>query len=379
MVGGGEGAFIGDIHRAAARLDGVIDLVCGAFSSDAGNSYRTGVRLGLSPARVYADWQTLLEREAALPAGARMEFVSIVTPNDLHLPVAVRALESGFHVLSEKPATRTLGEARLLAQAVAEHRRCYAMTHTYLGYPMIAEARARILEGSIGTVRRVNVSYVQGWLASSVETSGNKQAQWRTDPQRAGAGGCVADIGVHAFNLAEYVTGLDVTQLCASLGASLPGRKLDDDAAAFLRFRNGARGMLTASQIATGEANDLSIHVYGATGGLAWSHGDPNALQLLGSDGTAQTLRAGTQLNALHPATLEFCRTPIGHPEGFLEAFANLYRAFAADVRAPGASAGRVGRSPATIDAALRGMAFIDAMVRSNESGQRWMELTADS
>lgn len=376
MVGGGEGAFIGEIHRAAARLDGEVELVCGAFSSNPDVARRTGARLGLPPERVYPSWQDMLARESRLPPESRTEFVSIVTPNDLHFPVAERALDCGFHVLSEKPATRTLAEAQAVAAAVARTGRCYALTHTYLGYPLVAEARMRVRAGDIGNVRRVEVAYPQGWLATRLEDSGSRQAQWRTDPQRAGVGGSVGDIGVHAFNLAEYVTGLRVSRLCADITATVPGRRLDDQAAALLRFENGAAAILTASQVSTGEENDLTIRVYGETGGVSWSHRDPNSLHLLSLNGAQRTLRAGNNVADLHPSTRAQCRTPAGHPEGYIEAFANIYRTFAADVRAWSATNTTVAlSSPATIDAALRGMAFIEAMVASSAAGQRWVEL----
>jgi len=380
MAGGGEGAFIGEIHRAAARLDGEIELVCGAFSSSPQVSRRTGAKLGLAPERVYGSWEHLLAEEALLPADSRMEFLCIVTPNDLHFPIAVRALEAGFHVLSDKPATRTLAEARQLAGVIARTRRCYALTHTYLGYPMVAEARVRVLNGDIGAVRRLQVDYSQGWLSQRLETQGNRQALWRTDPERAGAGGSIGDIGVHAFNLAEYVSGLQVTQLCCELGVTVPGRKLDDQAAAFLSFDNGARGTLTASQVSAGAENDLTLRIHGETGGFVWSHRDPNSLHLLSPAGVHRILRAGSDMTDLHPDTRALCRTPAGHPEGFIEAFANLYRAFLADIRssaeAPGACAsGARPTSPATASAAVRGMSFIDAMIRSNAAGQRWVAL----
>jgi predicted dehydrogenase len=375
MAGGGEGAFIGEIHRAAARLDGQVELVCGAFSSDAEVSRRMGGKLGLQAARAYDSWQDMLALEMTLPANARMQFVSIVTPNHLHLPIALRALESGFHVLSEKPATCDVAEVRQLAEAVERHRRCFALTHTYLGYPLVVEARTRVVAGSIGSVRRVTVEYSQGWLSTPLEIQGNRQAQWRTDPQRAGIAGSVGDIGVHAFNLVEFVTGLQVTELCADLRVAQAGRPLDDQAAAFLRFENGAHGTLTVSQISAGTENDLTIGVYGETGGIVWSHRDPNSLQLLSLEGTAKTLRAGYNVAELDAATRALCRTPAGHPEGYIEAFANLYRAFADDVRAAEAGTQRAPASPASLAAALRGMSFIDAMVSSSGAGQRWVTL----
>jgi len=376
MVGGGEGAFIGDIHRAAARLDGEVQLVCGAFSSNPEVTRRTGRRVGLPPERVYPSWQDMLSGESRLPAQLRAEFIAIVTPNDLHCPVAERALDSGFHVLSEKPATRTLAEARTIAAAVARSKRCYALTHTYLGYPLVTEARLRVLSGDVGKVHRVQVDYPQGWLTTAQETSGNRQAEWRTDPQRAGVAGCVGDIGVHAFNLAEYITGLHVTKVCADLSFTVPHRRLDDQASALLRFEGEAVGVLTASQVSAGEENDLSIRVYGEAGGIVWSHRDPNSLKLLSLSGSQRTLRAGNNVAELHAFTRAQCRTPAGHPEGYIEAFANIYRLFAADVRNFTTSGTTTLSSPAPLESALRGMAFIEAMVASSTAGQQWTELS---
>ena len=375
MAGGGEGAFIGEIHRAAARLDGQIDLVCGAFSSDPAVSQRTGARLGLAPERVYASWPQMLTEEAKLRPSARVEFIAIVTPNFLHAPIASAALKAGFHVLSDKPATLDLAEARELADVVAKTKRCYALTHTYLGYPMVAEARRRVAAGDLGTVRQVAVQYPQGWLSGAAELTGSKQAQWRTDPSRSGAGGSVGDIGVHAFNLVEYVTSIKVTRVCSQLSIAVPGRKLDDSADAFLQFDNGARGTLSATQIATGEENDVTLRVYGDKGGLTWSHRDVNSLRLLGKDGVERTLRAGSNSVTLHAATRAMCRTPAGHPEGFIEAFANLYVAFASDIRKHTGGGEAPLASPAPISAALRGMAFIEAMVQSSQAGQSWIDV----
>jgi predicted dehydrogenase len=282
---------------------------------------------------------------------------------------------AGFHVLSDKPATRTLTEARTLAEVAAREKRCYALTHTYLGYPMVVEARTRVTAGEIGSIRRVSVEYPQGWLSGPLESAGNKQAQWRTDPERAGAGGSVGDIGVHAFNLCEYVTGLRVVELCADLGVAVAGRRLDDQAAALLRFDNGARGTLSCSQISAGEENDLRIAVYGDQGGIVWSHRDPNSLRLLASEAPERILRAGTNNAALHPTARALCRTPAGHPEGFIEAFANIYRAFVSDIRTPQGKLGITTASPAPVAAAVRGMSFIEAMVRSSQAGQRWMAI----
>jgi predicted dehydrogenase len=375
MAGGGAGAFIGEIHRAAARLDGEIELVCGAFSSNPDRSRQAGAALELQPQRAYSTWREMLAAEAALPPETRMQFVAIVTPNDMHFRIAAKALELGFHVLSDKPATCTVAEVLELEAAVQRAGCCYALTHTYLGYPMVAEARARVLNQSLGRIIRVSVEYAQGWLATAVEKQGSPQAIWRTDPARAGLGGSVGDIGVHAFNLAEYVAGVRIKELCADLGKTLPERRLDDQAAAFLRFENGAMGTLGVSQVSTGEENDVTLGIYGERGGLVWSHRDQNSLRLLGLDGAQRILRAGNNVSELTPATRALCRTPAGHPEGFIEAFANLYRAFAADVRS--AEAGRVAcaASPAPISAAVRGMKFIEAMVRSSSAGQRWVAL----
>ena len=375
MVGGGEGAFIGEIHRAAARLDGAIRLVCGAFSSDAANSRRMGMLLGLPVERAYGDWQEMLASEAALPQADRMQFLAIVTPNDLHFPIAKGALELGFHVLSEKPATRNLEEALELAEIVSRTGLCYALAHTYLGYPMVVEARARVLRGALGRIRRVVVRYSQGWLSTALEAMGNRQALWRTDPARAGAAGSVGDIGVHAFTLAEYISGLKVTQLCADLGTAVSDRSVDDHASAFLRFENDANGLLEVSQISTGESNSIEIALYGETGGMVWSHRDPNSLRMLSYDGTMEVVFSGSNARQLDPAVRGLCRTPAGHPEGFIEAFANLYRLFTADISAGAVTAFARPSSPAPISTAVRGMTFIDAMLRSNSIGQRWVSI----
>lgn len=375
MVGGGEAAFIGAIHRAAARLDGEIELVCGAFSSRVDTSRRSGAALGLDAGRVYDSWQSMMTSESDLPAAERMEFVVIATPNDLHLPVACAALESGFHVLSDKPATRTLAEARVLAKVVERSGQLYALTHTYLGYPMVREARERVMAGETGPVRKVVVEYPQGWLSTRLESTTHRGAAWRTDPERSGPGGCVADIGVHAFNLAEYVTGQRVTAVCSDIGAVMPGRRVDDDASAFLRFDTGARGVLMSSQVATGEENALSIRVYGERSGLSWTHRDPASLTQLSPAAGATVMQAGNDVQALSGAARHMCRTPAGHPEGFIEAFANIYRAFAADIRQHRARPSSVLHSPAGIDAAVRGMAFVEAMCASSAGNQSWQAL----
>ncbi|MFV8817574.1 Gfo/Idh/MocA family protein [Haliea sp. E17] len=372
MVGGGEGAFIGAIHRIAASLDGQIKLVCGAFSSDAEKSRRSGAGLHLPPGRVYSDYREMMQAEARLPAGERMHFVAIVTPNHLHFPVAEAALRAGFHVLSDKPATLSLQEALRLREIVNSTGLLYGLTYTYTGYPMVKEARLRIAAGQLGNVRKVVVEYPQGWLARAEEDGDNKQAAWRLDPAQAGISCCMGDIGVHAANLAEYVTGLKISSLCADLTAFVPGRKLDDDGSMLLRFDNGAKGVLMASQISTGEENAIRLRVYGDKGGLDWQQHEPNTLWLRWSDRPTEMLRtAAPYLSAL---TLSNTRTPGGHPEGYLEAFANIYVAFAGQVRAREDGVAPDDRSADCpgIEDAVRGMAFIELAVAASDSEQKW-------
>ncbi len=368
MVGGGEGAFIGAVHRMAANLDGRIELVCGAFSSDAERSHRSGVSLGLATDRVYASYTDMMTAEAALPADERMQFVAIVTPNNTHFPVAAAALDAGFHVLSDKPATLNLEEAISLREKVTSSGLLYGLTHTYTGYPLIKEARDRIARGDIGPVRKVMVEYPQGWLADREEDEDkdNKQAAWRLDPTQAGVSSCMGDIGVHAANLAEYVSGCRISELCADLTSFVPGRVLDDDGSVLLRFENGARGVLSASQVSVGEENALKIRVYGEQGGLEWSQQEPNTLWLKWPDRPVEMLRTGggylgenAQLNT---------RTPMGHPEGYIEAFANIYCAFADALLEGGAG---LVDCPG-IDEAVRGMAFIELAVAASASDIKW-------
>ena len=371
MVGGGEGAFIGAVHRLAAALDGDIELVCGAFSSDPDRSRRSGAALHLAPDRVYSDYASMMAAEASLPVDVRMQFVAIVTPNHLHYPVAIAALRSGFHVLSDKPATRDLAEALQLRDVVAQTGLLYGLTHTYTGYPLVKEARTRVAAGELGTVRKIVVEYPQGWLAAPADQA-NKQAQWRLDPARAGVSSCMGDIGVHAANLAEYVSGLEITEVCAELTAFVEGRQLDDDGSVLMRFAGGARGVLMASQISIGEENGLRIRVYGDSGSLEWSQCEPNSLWLKWPDRPAQLLRSGSDyLGEL--ASLN-SRTPPGHPEGYIEAFANIYMAFIGQVRA--AQEGKAADTRAAdcpgIEAAVRGMTFIELVVAASDSDQKW-------
>lgn len=362
MIGGGPGAFIGPIHRIAAELDREIELVAGAFSSDAGRSTAAAQIYRIDPVRAYPDIEKMFTAERNRDDA--IDFVAIVSPNHHHFAAARAALAAGVPVISDKPATATLDEARSLTGLVAEAGLPYALTYTYSGYPLVREARARIAEGAIGAIRKVVVEYPQGWLAGKVES---KQADWRLDPARAGAGGCIADIGVHALHLAEFVTGLTVNRLLADLGQVVPGRLLDDDCTVLLRFANGARGVLLASQIETGELNGLRIRVYGNRGGLVWSQEAPNSIMLHRIDGSTEIVRAGDA--SLGAAASARTRTPGGHPEGYLEAFANLYRDFAALLRGE--------RAPLLpgIGDGLRGMAFIAAAVESSAAGGRWVDL----
>lgn len=372
MVGGGEGAFIGAVHRAAARLDDQLELVCGAFSSDAERSRRCGRELKLEAERCYTDYAVMLEREAERVPDERMEFVAIVTPNHLHYPVAARALQHNFHVLSDKPATISVDECRKLRSAVEASGCLYGLTHPYTAYPMIVEARRRVASGELGQIRKVLVEYTQGWLAEPVEHQGNAQASWRTDPAQAGPSGCFGDIGVHAFNLAEFVTGLKVTSLCAALNRVVPGRTLDDDGTALLRFDNGAHGVLVASQICTGDENELRLRLYGEKAGLDWRQLEPNSLWIRPAHQPAALLRTG--MDYLDGPTLERTRLPSGHPEGYIEAFANQYRMFASQVAAyrDGALSPAPEHCVPGIDAAMRGMAFIEASVAASHSEQKW-------
>jgi len=375
MVGGGEGAFIGAVHRHAASLDDQLELVCGAFSSDAQRGRRSGVALHLDPQRCYADYDEMFRAEQALDASERMEFVSIVTPNSLHFPIACAALEHDFHVLSDKPATISLSQAQDLYGELEATGLLYGLTHPYTSYPMVIEARQRIAKGAIGKVRKVLVEYTQGWLADAVEHKGNEQARWRLDPAIAGPSGCMADIGVHAFHLAETVSGQRVTDICATLNRTVPGRKLDDDGSAFLQFDSGAHGVLTASQICVGEENSLVLRIYGDAGSIAWNQQEPNSLWLKPAEQPAQQLRAAAAY--LGATATNNTRVPAGHPEGYIEAFANLYRNFAEHVRGFRPTPGSIGLTTTVpgIRDAMRGMAFIETVVASSQAGSQWQRI----
>jgi predicted dehydrogenase len=376
MVGGGRGAFIGAVHRISAAMDGQIDLVCGALSSDPDRARASGADFFLPPDRCYGTFSEMIQREKALPAGRRMDFLAIVTPNHMHFEPARLALESGFHVLSDKPATFNLAQARELAALVKKTGLLYGLTHNYTGYPLVKEARAMVRAGKLGKIRKVVVEYPQGWLATRIESTGQKQAEWRTDPARSGAAGCVGDIGTHAENLAEYITGLRIKELAADLTTFVEGRLLDDDANVLLRFHGGAKGVLHCSQISIGEENNLNIRVYGEKAGLEWHQREPNTLLVKWPDRPAEIFR--TSSGYLGREASAATRTPGGHPEGYLEAFANIYRAFAGSIRArlEGRAATEIENDFPKIEDGVRGMAFIEAVVASSKANAAWTPMT---
>jgi predicted dehydrogenase len=363
MIGGGAGSFIGPIHRIAAELDREIELVAGCFSSDAARSSEAGAGYRIDPDRAYPGLDAMFAEEKAREDG--IDFVAIVSPNHHHLPAAKAALAAGIPVISDKPATATLAQAHELATCALAAGLPYALTHTYSGYPLVREARARIAAGALGTIRKLVVEYPQGWLAGEAV---GKQAEWRTDPARSGPGGCIGDIGTHAFQLAEFITGLKVVELFADLAAVVPGRQVDDDCTVLLRYDNGARGVLLASQIEVGEMNGLRIRVYGDKGGLLWRQEVPNTLTIHSLDGRTEIVHAGG--SQLGPDAACRTRTPAGHPEGYLEAFANIYRDFAARLR------GEAAPLLPGIEDALRGMTFIDTAVRASQDRSGWVPLT---
>lgn len=370
MIGGGEGAFIGAVHRHAAGLDGQFELVCGAFSRDSGNNSRTAETLGVAPDRAYGNWQQLLDAEAQLPADQRMQLLVIVTPNQTHVPISRAAIAAGFHVFSEKPAGVSLAETQQLADELATANCLYGLAHTYLGYPMVWQARHLAQSGALGAIRKIFVEYPQGWLTQNLEAAGQKQASWRTDPAQAGASGCMADIGTHAFGLAEFITGHTIHQLCGELKSHIDGRRLDDDGAALLKTAEGASGVLIASQICAGEENALKIRVYGDKAGLEWRQMEPNSVMVRPHDAPYFVLRAGSGMPGLCDEANRRCRLPGGHPEGYLEAMANLYRDFASAIRRGerGTPQGVPG-----IHAGLRGMAFIQAM--TSDAAEKWVQV----
>lgn len=374
MIGGGQGAFIGAVHRHAAGLDGHYELVCGAFSRNAENNLETAESLSIPAERAYSSWQTLIEEESKLPEDQRVQVLAIVTPNHLHVEVAKAALEAGIHVFCEKPLAISLDEAKSLKPALAAKPVLLGLAHTYIGYPMVWQARHMVANGELGKIRKVYVEYPQGWLSEGIEMQDNKQAGWRTDPSKSGGSGCMGDIGTHALNMAEFVTGDKVTKLCADMHIHVEGRRLDDDGAALLRFASGATGVLIASQVCAGEENGLKIRVYGEKGGLEWMQMNPNSLIVRSLTAPMVTLRAGGGMPGLCEDAQARCRIPGGHPEGYLEAMGNLYTFFAKAVRS-----GQTGKADGVpgLEDGLRGNAFIETMLASTASDAKWTDFIA--
>jgi predicted dehydrogenase len=378
MVGGGPGAFIGEVHRKASRMDGGIELVAGAFDINPRKSKQMGRELGLDSRRVYRNYEEMIAKELKLPDGERIDFVSITTPNNWHFPIARDFLNAGFHVMCEKPMTMDVKEAKALQQIVRKSRKVFGLMHNYTGYPMVKLARDLARGGELGKVRKIVVQYPQGWLATALEKTGQMQAAWRTDPKQSGGAGCMGDIGTHAENLSEYITGLKITHICADLTIFVKGRRLDDDGNCLLRFNNGARGVLHASQVSIGEENNLAIWVYGEQKSLEWHQEHPNYLYVKVPDGPVQVWRRGNDyVAARSPAAGRATRLPFGHPEAFFEAFANNYCNFGDTVRA------RITRTkpdPLMLDFpnvndGVRGMCFIETVLASTKSRQKWTAL----
>ena len=375
MVGGGRGAFIGAVHRMAAALDGQIELVCGAFSSNPEKSKASAADFFISPERAYGSFQEMIETEKTLPESIRMDFVAIVTPNHVHYAPSKMALENGFHIVCDKPLCFTMNEAKELENLVENTGLIFALTHNYTGYPMVKQAKAMIANGELGTIRKVVVEYPQGWLATKLEASGQKQAAWRTDPTKSGVSGCIGDIGSHAENLAEYITGLKIKSLCADLSTFVDGRLLDDDGNILLRFEGGAKGLLHASQISVGEENDLNIRIYGTKAGLQWKQMQPNTLIFKQQNKPAIIYRTG--IGELSEAATAHTRIPAGHPEGYLEAFANIYRnvAFCIQARLKGEKVNPIYQDFPTVSDGVRGMEFIIKVVESSKQDAVWVKL----
>ena len=375
MIGGGRGAFIGAVHRMAAALDGQIDLVCGAFSSSAEKSKLSGEDLYLDPSRVYGSYKEMIIEEKNLPEDIRMDFVSIVTPNHMHFAPAVMAIENGFHVVADKPLCFNMEEAYALEKVVKDSGLIFALTHNYTGYPMVKQAKAMFRKGDFGKIRKVVVEYPQGWLSTLLEASDQKQAAWRTDPKKSGIAGAMGDIGTHAENLAEYMTGLKISEICADISILVEGRLLDDDGNVLLRFENGAKGILYASQISAGEENNLRIKVYGEKGGVEWAQMHPNSLIVRWNDKSTQILRTG--VGDLSPEAQAHTRIPAGHPEGYLEAFGNIYRNVARCIQAriAGTAVDPLYTDFPTVEDGVRGMNFIYKVIESGKSEQKWIKL----
>lgn len=375
MVGGGRGAFIGAVHRMAAAIDGEIELVCGAFSSNPKKSKLSGADLYLPKDRVYGSYEEMIKKEAELPLGERMDFISIVTPNHMHFGPAKMALENGFHVVCDKPLTFNMKEAKALQKLVEKTGLIFALTHNYTGYPMVKQAKSMIAKNKIGKIRKVVVEYPQGWLSTFVEGTDSKQAAWRTDPKRSGIAGAMGDIGTHAENLAEYITGLKIKKMCADLSILVDGRQLDDDGNVLLEFDNGAKGILSASQIAAGEENNLRIRIYGEKAGLDWRQMEPNTLIVRWLDKSTEIMRTG--IGNLSAEAQAHTRLPGGHPEGYLEAFANIYRNFAKCVQArlQNKKPNKVYTDFPRVADGVRGMQFIEKVVASSKSKLKWTKM----
>lgn len=374
MVGGGPGSFIGIIHFNGAMLDGQIRLVCGAFSSDPEKSLATGKSYYLPEDRIYGSYQEMIEKERELPEGERMDFLCIATPNHVHFGPAKMALENGFHVVSDKPLTFTTAEAQDLVDLVEKTGLIFAVTHAYTGYPLVKEAREMIRNGELGKIRKVVSEYPQGWLSDPIERENQTQASWRTDPQRSGKSGCMGDIGTHALNLAEYVTGLKVTELCADLSTMVKGRPLDDDGNVLVRYDNGARGIIYASQISAGEENGLRIRVYGEKGGIDWVQAEPNRMEVKWTDRPMEVKKPGN--GYLSDIAQYNTRMPAGHPEGLIEAFANIYRNVATCIRCrlEGTAPPSEALDFPDVYDGLRGMQFIDKLIESSGTDRKWVE-----
>ena len=370
MVGGGRDAFIGAVHRHAANLDGKIDLVAGAFSADAKKSKLSGSDLMLNPKRVYGSFESMAKNEAALPNNERIDFVTIVTPNHMHYPIAVTFLKAGFNVVCDKPMTFSLAQAKQLRSLVRKSGKVFALTHNYTGYPMVKEARALVKKGTLGTIRKVVSEYPQGWLSDYVEGTGAKQAVWRTDPKRSGAAGCIGDIGTHAENLARYITGLEIASLCADFTTFVKGRKLEDDGNILVRYKGGAKGIIYASQISIGDENNLNIRVYGTKASLEWHQEHPNELAVRYPDKPRQIYRRGNPY--LSKAATDHTRLPFGHPEAFIEAFANVYVEAAKSIGEEVSGRKVKKHDFPDVDDGVYGMAFIETCVKSAASKQKW-------
>ena len=378
MVGGGPGAFIGEVHRKASRMDGGIDLVAGAFDINPRKSKQMGRELSLDSRRVYRTYGEMIERELKLPDGERIDFVSITTPNNWHFPIAKDFLEAGFHVMCEKPMTLNVKEAKALRAIVKKSRRVFGLMHNYTGYPMVKLARDMARGGELGKIRKIIAQYPQGWLSTALEKTGQMQAAWRTDPKQSGGCGCMGDIGTHAENLSEYITGLKITHICADLTTFVKGRRLDDDGNCLLRFNNGARGILHASQVSIGEENNLAIWVYGEEKSLEWHQEHPNYLYVKEPDGPVQVWRRGNDyVGAKSAAAARATRLPFGHPEAFFEAFANTYCNFAETVRArlTRTRPDKLALDFPNVNDGLRGMLFIETLLASAKAKQKWTKM----